>query len=153
MQCGVGRYFMPAAHLLADTEKSSVPYKTPLKNHRERTILGVFVKLGVRTLIPISHILAISPALEHRYVAPPQVRQQLKPGAASQSISQSVKPGRHLRPRAASQTLRGTSGMPATQALCAEMANCSASRSGCSRKRHIPSACCSISPGQGHQAE
>ena len=34
---------MPALPLLTDTEKSSVPYKTPLKNHRERTILGVFV--------------------------------------------------------------------------------------------------------------
>ena len=53
---------MPTPHLLTDTEKSSVPYKTPLKNHRERTILGVFVKLGVRTLIPISHILTILPA-------------------------------------------------------------------------------------------
>ena len=74
---------MPAAHLLTDTEKSSVPYKTPLKNHRERTILGVFVKLGVRTLIPISHILAISPTLEHRQVAPPQVGQQLKPHATA----------------------------------------------------------------------
>ena len=83
MQCGVGRYFMPATHLLTDTEKSSVPYKTPLKNHRERTILGVFVKLGVRTLIPISHILAISPTLEHRQVAPPQVGQQLKPHATA----------------------------------------------------------------------
>ena len=52
------------------------------------------------------------------------------------------------------QTLRGHSRPHTTpQALCAEMANCSASRSGCSRKRHIPSACCSISPGQGHQAE
>ena len=59
MQCGVGRYFMPAAHLLTDTEKSSVPYKTPLKNRRERTILGVFVKLGVRRLILISQILII----------------------------------------------------------------------------------------------
>ena len=74
---------MPATHLLTDTEKSSVPYKTPLKNHRERTILGVFVKLGVRTLIPISHILAISPTLEHRQVAPPQVGQQLKPHATA----------------------------------------------------------------------
>ena len=83
MQCGVGRYFMPALPLLTDTEKSSVPYKTPLKNHRERTILGVFVKLGVRTLIPISHILAISPTLEHRQVAPPQVGQQLKPHATA----------------------------------------------------------------------
>ena len=86
MQCGVGRYFMPAAHLLTDTEKSSVPYKTPLKNHRERTILGVFVKLGVRTLIPISHILAISPTLEHRQVAPPQVGQQLKPHATARHV-------------------------------------------------------------------
>ena len=74
---------MPAAHLLTDTEKSSVPYKTPLKNHRERTILGVFVKLGVRTLIPISHILAILPTLERRQVAPPQVGQQLKPHATA----------------------------------------------------------------------
>ena len=57
---------MPALPLLTDTEKSSVLYKTPLKNHRERTILGVFVKLGVRTLIPTSHILAISPVLERR---------------------------------------------------------------------------------------
>ena len=77
---------MPAAHLLTDTEKSSVPYKTPLKNHRERTILGVFVKLGVRTLIPISHILAISPTLEHRQVAPPQVGQQLKPHATARHV-------------------------------------------------------------------
>lgn len=44
-------------------------------------------------------------------------------------------------------------GIRGPQALCAEMANCSGIRSGCSRKRHIPSACCSISPGQGHQAE
>ena len=52
------------------------------------------------------------------------------------------------------QTLHGHSRPHTTpQALCAEMANCSASRSGCSRKRHIPSAYCSISPGQGHQAE
>ena len=57
---------MPTPHLLTDTEKSSVPYKTPLKNHRERTILGVFMKLGARTLIPTSQILAISPTLEHR---------------------------------------------------------------------------------------
>ena len=77
---------MPAAHLLTDTEKSSVPYKTPLKNHRERTILGVFVKLGVRTLIPISHILAISPTLEHRQVAPAQARQQLKPHATARHV-------------------------------------------------------------------
>ena len=77
---------MPVSHLLTDTEKSSVPYKTPLKNHRERTILGVFVKLGVRTLIPISHILAISPTLEHRQVAPPQVGQQLKPHATARHV-------------------------------------------------------------------
>lgn len=44
-------------------------------------------------------------------------------------------------------------GIRGPQTLCAEMANCSGNRSGCSRKRHIPSACCSISPGQGHQAE
>lgn len=44
-------------------------------------------------------------------------------------------------------------GIRGPQALCAEMANCSGIRSGCSRKRHIPSAYCSISPGQGHQAE
>ena len=50
---------MPTLHRLTDTEKSSVPYKTPLKNHRERTILGVFVKLGVRRLILISQILII----------------------------------------------------------------------------------------------
>ena len=82
MQCGVGRYFMPTPRLLTDTEKSSVPYKTPLKNHRE---------LGVRTLIPISHILAILlaleqavlPALEHHQVTPPQVGQQLKPHATA----------------------------------------------------------------------
>lgn len=72
----------------------------------------------------------------------------------------------HLRPCAASQALRSQSSLATTsgfakhsrpcitpQALRAEMANCSGSRSGCSRKRHIPSACCSISPGQGHQAE
>ena len=29
---------------VTNTEKSSVPYKTPSKNHRERTILGVFGK-------------------------------------------------------------------------------------------------------------
>ena len=61
---------MPTPHLLTDTEKSSVPYKTPLKNHRERTILGVFVKLGVRTLIPVSHILTILPALENTTKSP-----------------------------------------------------------------------------------
>ena len=114
MQCGVGRYFMPAAHLLTDTEKSSVPYKTPLKNHRERKILGVFVKLGVRTLIPISHILAISPTLEHRQVAPAQARQQLKPHATARHVRHdpqvwtpqnlrhgNLKPGLRLRPCAA----------------------------------------------------
>ena len=105
---------MPAAHLLTDTEKSSVPYKTPLKNHRERTILGVFVKLGVRTLIPISHILAISPTLEHRQVAPAQARQQLKPHATARHVRHdpqvwtpqnlrhgNLKPGLRLRPCAA----------------------------------------------------
>ena len=30
---------------VTNTEKSSVPYKTPSKNHRERTILGVFGKM------------------------------------------------------------------------------------------------------------
>ena len=55
-------------------------------------------------------------------------------------LAQPLRPG-SLRPCAAPQTLR------------AEIANCSGNRSGCSRKRHIPSACCSISPGQGHQAE
>ena len=64
----------------------------------------------------------------------------------------------HLTPCAAPQALHSQSSLATTsgaapQTLCAEMANCSGSRSGCSRKRHIPSACCSISPGQGHQAE
>ena len=64
----------------------------------------------------------------------------------------------HLTPCAAPQALHSQSSLATTsgaapQALRAEMANCSGSRSGCSRKRHIPSACCSISPGQGHQAE
>ena len=105
MQCGVGRYFMPAAHLLTDTEKSSVPYKTPLKNHRERTILGVFVKLGVRTLIPKSHILII--CLPRNISRPGAFSHQSPPSASS------IIPA-HPRPAQPSQNKASSSGQTPT---------------------------------------
>ena len=83
------------------------------------------------------------------------------PPQALRRISELAKPPQtlrgHSRAHATPQKWQVASGVwcgiRGPQALCAEMANCSGSRSGCSRKRHIPSAYCSISPGQGHQAE
>ena len=84
--------------------------------------------------------------------------QHLRPCAAPHTLRSTSDLAQHLTPCAAPQALHSQSSLATTsgaapQALRAEMANCSGSRSGCSRKRHIPSACCSISPGQGHQAE